>query len=97
VIGPGGAEVLLGLLHLASPLGLLREQEVEGGLEDLLGRGARLRVSLSRSRGLELLEELLRHGHVEAAQVGGEGLGLQRRRGCSRPKGVGRQFNRLNC
>ena len=103
-IGPRGAGVLPGLLHRASPLGLVRKEQVQSGLEDLLRRGARLRVPLSRPGGLELVEELLRHGHVEAAEVGSEGLRLHRCRGphCRGRRGrslnqVGRrQFNRLN-
>jgi hypothetical protein len=64
-----GAGVLLRLLHFRPALGLLGEQEVERGLDDLLGRGARLGVPLTPSRGVELVEELLRHGHMESAQV----------------------------
>jgi len=62
------------LLDFPSPLGLLRQQEVERGLDDLLGRGARLGVSLTLSRGVELVDELLRNGHMEALQIGGERL-----------------------
>jgi hypothetical protein len=55
-----GTGALLRLLDLGAALCLLRQQEVERGLEDLLGRGAGLRVALTLPRGVELLDELLR-------------------------------------
>ena len=95
-----GAWVLLRLLDFAPPLGLLRQQEVERRLDDLLCRGAGLGVPLTLPRGLELVEELLRHRHVKAAQVGGEGnrgrsmFRRRERRRCSPLKVVGRRaFN----
>jgi len=59
----------LRLLHFGTPLGLLRQQEIERGLDDLLRRGAGLGVSLTLPRGLELVDELLRHRHVKALEV----------------------------
>jgi hypothetical protein len=67
------ARVLLRPLDLGSALGLLCQQEVERCLDDLLGRGAGLGVSLTLSRGVELVDELLRHRHMEALEVGGQG------------------------
>ena len=56
--------VLLGLRRGTATLGPLREEQVERGFEDLLGGGARLRMGLAGAGGLELVEELLRDGHV---------------------------------
>jgi hypothetical protein len=98
----GGPGVLLRLLHFSTALGLLGQQEVERRLDDLLGRGARLRMALAFSSGVELVDELLRHGHMEALQAGGEWFQLHRRclrRSWTRRPGndvARRQFNRLN-
>jgi len=79
VVGvPRGAGVLLRPLDHSTALGLLGKQEIERRLDDLLGRGARLSVPLTLSRGVELVEELLRDRHMEALQIGGEGLRLHR-------------------
>jgi hypothetical protein len=70
-------------LHFGAPFGLLRQQEIQRSLQHLLRRGAGLGVPLSLPRGLELLDELLRDGHVETAEVGGqryEGRSAFRRR-----------------
>jgi len=64
VIGFRGAGDLPWRLDGALALCLLSQQEVERGLDDLLGRRARLRVPLTLSSCLELLDELLRNGHV---------------------------------
>jgi hypothetical protein len=47
------------LFDFCKPLGLLGQQEVERRLDDLLRRGARLRVPLTLPRGVELVDELL--------------------------------------
>jgi hypothetical protein len=66
---PGGARVLLRPLHLGTALGLGRQQQVKRGLQHLLCRGTGLGVPLPPPRGRELVEELLRDRHVEAAEV----------------------------
>jgi len=76
---------LLRPLDHPSALGLPGQQEVERRLDDLLRRGARLGVPLTLSRGLELLDELLRDGHVKTAKVLGEQNGLRRGRGRREP------------
>ena len=76
---------LLRPLDHPSALGLPGQQEVEPRLDDLLRRGARLGVPLTLSRGLELLDELLRDGHVKTAKVLGEQNGLRRGRGRREP------------
>jgi hypothetical protein len=75
-----GAGLLLRLLHFSTPHCLLGQQEVERGLDDLLSGSARLSVTLPLSSGLQLVEELLRDRHVQALEVGGEGLRLHRNR-----------------
>jgi hypothetical protein len=69
-----GTRVLLGHFHFRPALGLRCEHQVERGFQHLLRGGTGLGVPLSLPRGLELLEELLRHRHVEAAEVGGQRL-----------------------
>jgi len=64
VIGLGGTGDLTRPLRGAAPLGLVGEEQVEGGLDDLLGGRAGLRVGLAGAGGLELVEELLRDRHV---------------------------------
>jgi hypothetical protein len=68
-----------GLLHEPLLPVVLREEEVEGGLEHRLGVGARVAMRERVARSRELREEALRDGDVEPAQVGGERLGLVRR------------------
>jgi hypothetical protein len=71
---PCGARVPLRTLDLGAAFRLRREQQVERGLQHLLRRRARLRVPLSLPCGFELVEELLRHRHVKAAQLRGQRL-----------------------
>jgi len=64
--------------HDALPLRVLREEEIETGLEDLLRRRARLRMRERVARRRDLREEALRDGDVIAAEVGGERLDFDR-------------------
>ncbi len=68
--------------------GVPGEDEVERRLAHRLRGRARQRVREGRPGRLELVEELLRDGDVEAAEVGGEGDGFVARR-------CGRQGERL--
>ena len=72
--------LLLRPLHLRAAAGLLLQQQIQRRLDHLLLRGARLHVPLSPAGRLELVEELARHGQVNAAFVGRQRLDPHRRR-----------------
>jgi hypothetical protein len=69
----GGLARLARPLDDAMPLRGPGEEEVQPGLEELLLRGARVRVGERVGGGRELREEALRDGEVEAPLVGVEG------------------------
>ena len=72
------ARIGLRFRHLAPPPRLLLEEQVERGLEDLTGRGFRLRVGLAGPGAVQLGDELLRDGDVDPAELEGERLGHER-------------------
>jgi hypothetical protein len=59
---------------LAAELCLVREKVVESRLEHRRARGVRAGVRHAVSRALELVEELLGDGEMEASELGREGL-----------------------
>jgi hypothetical protein len=88
------------LLDEPPPLRVPLEEEVEPGLEDLLGAPAGVRVGERGASGLELLEEAAGDGDVQPAQFGGERHDLVRRaarRGGRRCRLGGSWFIQVNC
>ena len=79
VLGLRRPRALLRPLHLSPAAGLLLQLQIQRRLDHLLLRRARLHVPLSPAGRLELVEELARHGQVDAALVGRQRLDPHRR------------------
>ena len=67
-----GPALLARLLDEPLPLRVLAEEEVETGLEELLGAGGRVRVGECVPRRVELVEEASGDVEVEPPEVGTE-------------------------
>jgi hypothetical protein len=77
-VGRGRRRLLARRLHEPLPLSALREEEVEGGLEDLLGGCTRVGMGKSVARTIDLCEELAGDRQVQPPQRRGERLDLPR-------------------
>jgi hypothetical protein len=78
VVGLRGPGLTPWLVDEPLALRVSLEEEVERGLEDLVCARAGVRVRERCPGRLELPEEALRDGEVNAAQLGGERLGRER-------------------